>query len=522
MTEAGLNRHIVNAYETERRVRRSLQETTSETINDNSGDLMETVRSLGGAAVNDMAHACTVMQGPLPYGATLVPYNIWNQFSKEGSPPSIPQSEKEVDQAIENFWSGNNYVFSATRFGEHKGIQATQETTDRQELRKILLALPTEKNDTDTWTQALKSLVGSKLTAEQWDQYTAAHNQQIEDNEVYTLDETSHTTLANFSFNVQFGLFQELTGRHQSFLFSTPTFNDSPYDIFAIRSGIRIPILPYEQVAEKLLLTASFMSHFDEQDYWLRNNAVTKENARLLAQYTTRATSYDAPLLPNSAVANVRESDEQATPSALSILASSRVPGFDAGEGDRLIRQLIIEDMPDELARYARQGLVASAALYGIYFPDPIEVKRDGHLRLSTRFIEALQNLQEISDKNGVAAIRAHQKIVKEYEAAHSAWEHSGRIGSPPKRPKPLVRTYLACPYAGVNRSGESLQPGAISQRGPAVLATYECMRPSAKDRWTRGYQRRRPDFENALYPPIKIHRWFRGIITPQSLLESY
>src|SRR5438034_9955063 len=83
------------------------------------------------------------------------------------------------------------------------------------------------------------------------------------------------------------------------------------------------------------------------------------------------------------------------------------------------------------------------------------------------------------------------------YTLAYQAWERAGRMGEPPQRPRELVRTWLACPYAGLNRTGESPVPGSISQRSSALLAVYKSVRSlTATERRSRAIQRQRPHFD--------------------------
>src|SRR5436190_21282232 len=105
MTEVGADRRILVEHERRQNVRSDLQ-GTSEPINRNSHTIERFVRGLGAVGVNEIAHSSTAVEGPLPYGATLIPYGIWNQFDGEGTLPTIPDSAEAIDEAIDTFWPG--------------------------------------------------------------------------------------------------------------------------------------------------------------------------------------------------------------------------------------------------------------------------------------------------------------------------------------------------------------------------------------------------------------------------------
>lgn len=488
MTEVASNRRVLVERERQEHIRSGLQ-GASEPINHNSSRIAEFVDEVGAAAVNAIAHESTAIQGPLPYGATIIPYGIWSQFCKDADAPAIPDSTEAIDEAIDTFWPGS-YSFPRVQYG--RSVREDVKMEARDILRRMLMGLAPNKEASDGWTRALRSLQGDRLTPEQWRQYAALHHRQQAAGGRYTLDEISYVSMSNFNFNEQFGVFQELTGRHKSFIFAEPAGES----FASVPARIRIPKVPYRGVSEKLLFTAAFMSLFDEQDYWLRNDAVTQATADVIAKHTTRAVGYDAPPLADSFVGGVREADEQTMPSALVLLTSSMVRGYGPDDGDLLVGRLIRDDVPDELALRIREGPVASAALYGVFIPDLVDSKSDGHLAISSRGIDTLQALQEISERLAAERLEIYHNAEKAYEVTYAEWERTGCVGEPPRPPRELVRTGQACPYAGLNRSGSMPEPGAITQRSLALRAVYDCMDlHTARGQSTEGLERRRPHF---------------------------
>jgi|GEM_PF-5220557 len=465
-------RRAIVEHDLKRGVREGLQ-AISEPIDCNSYAIEAFVNNFAEGELTELVQAGTLVEGPMPYGVALFPYRVLEQFCDDKSePPNIPNSIQAIEKAIALFWPGG-YRFSRRTRNSLQDMEQ-QEIQAREKLQQALFCVANNGHSENSWTQALSSLVRREIREQQWQQFSDAHTRQLKMKDAYTLDRLSYMGLFNLDFNERFGLFRELTGRHGSFLFTTSTDN-----MFRTSVATQIPIGPYGQTfAKRILLTARFMSLYDQKDYAFRSTAInSQKDYWMVENHTTRANGYDAPIVPDSFVSGLQESDQEATPGDYVLLTSSIVPGFDKDESAELINQLTEDDMPDELAIRARQGLVATALAYGIYIPNLVGRKPDGHLKISAEGNDCLQALQEISDGIGAQEIAHYNSKLSQYEIEYRQWRERNDMSAPPKPPK-MIRTFRACPYAGLNRTSGTATPGAISRRSLAFNEVFKHMSP--------------------------------------------
>jgi hypothetical protein len=97
--------------------------------------------------------------------------------------------------------------------------------------------------------------------------------------------------------------------------------------------------------------------------------------------------------------------------------------------------------------------------------------KPNGELKLSVRAIDTLQALQETSDNIGAEQVRSFEAAQTVYREKNEAWISDDMSGKPPEWPQDLVRTFMACLYAGLTRVNGFLEAGTTHTRSLAAPA---------------------------------------------------
>jgi hypothetical protein len=458
-TSASENRRIIVDFD---RARGCVQESlraTAGPINKDSTDAIADIESLDALEFTSAFEAKTAVEGPVPYGLHLFPYSVLKELGRRGGLAVIADSPDAIEAAADTFQPKR----VVPRRWNGKSVEEDMAEKADAQLRHALYAVAAPEA-TSGWERAVRSCVSKEVSCEAWAQYMAIAPRLEASGDGMALESIAYLALRSIAFSEDFGVPDVATGRHNSFLFTTK--NSMLFNGF-----LQLPITPYgPALTKRLALTSSYMANFALHDHELLNNGVTAENDYLIRRYTTRARAYDASTTRDSFVGGVIEADQQSLPAALLMLASSRVRGFDQNQGEALIGQIINDDLPDELALLARQALTASSAVNGMYIENLVHMRRDGHLEISAEGRDRLQALQEISDGIGARAI-------KEYASSEATKQVAGKSNSKDHRSAlhvDMVRTFRACPFAGIDRTDGTPKPGAITNRSRAFLSVFE------------------------------------------------
>ena len=437
-------------------IHHELRDELTPLLYDSSDRLDRFVSARDGATINEYAHYLP-LDGPMPYSLYSLPPTLLLPLCRDGV-PVLPSSAAEVERLMDDIWPDHLHFHRST-------AQVPYLYTD-EEMR-------------ERWTAEFISLAGTTVDPEDWRRYLAVHHAQL-DRGYYELDYVSSKRArpGNVAFSEAHGMFAAATGQHDHFVMAGTTA-DRSHERSQVAERLQVPIGEYgPEFAASLARTAGFMIDFDERDAALRADSleIVGRNAQLIDDHTLRAMDSSTPQhLANSLVSTVQEGD-MTIMAALSLLTSERVAGYEDDPAG-LVRQIIDDDLVNQLTLRSPLTVAGTSFFHGVYFPGLVAPAADGGLALQPEPLERLRQMRARS-------IRLHEQLWREYEEDLGSWQDGDR--STP-RPRPPVRTGLGCPVAGRQQylasQGPAARPGGITRRTRTFGRILEMIRPMPNGR---------------------------------------
>jgi len=334
------------------------------------------------------------------------------------------------------------------------------------------------------WTEHLENRLGIPFDPAAWTAYCKEAQRQVNQGYHFLDLMSAHIGRPDMEeFNRRLGVFEVATGRHRSFLVATTSCKGSN-----VLRWNQLPIGEYGPIhTERLLRAAGLMIDFMEQDPILECTlsdiyGSDQEVRRIIQQHTLRF--HDA--TGKERLVEVAQEGVQQIAVDLLYLSGQQIAGYE-DDPDRLLDDIVRDNMVDKHTQLASLGTLGGLMLYGAYIPD---------LMQSGPTVSAMGGQQHLHF--GAEAIQRHKiaRNIANREISKEWLDYEEQI-TKDQTARPPVRFGDQCTFAGQyrdRRTGDpvrtymNLHPSIISLLAKVMVKIYHQVEPVTPNDQLRPY----------------------------------